>query len=274
MIKTGFDVSTLPLNVHANRDYKPDQVRHYKCWSNVNSSSSGQFSSKNFWKLVEVIREVCKDKIIFFVDTRQDTHFELNNKPCSLKRIVERDDNTGMTSEEVIAKETAVAAYFVDKMVTFTPKKPHGDPWEEMVVQGACVREFIESQQWEGRHTYVRFSLNEHGPLTDLQVDEFLSLLKRIDSGHAWLHTNSIVGGAAALLLIIMKDMLKTASTDSLETIVARYENVSDFFEPKAEDENCQAKIERAAFVKEFYTFAKAREVDQKWSGWKARTNP
>lgn len=264
-----FNTSQLPPMVHENRNYEPDQVRHLKIYPVINSSVSGQYGSRNFSKLIELINEAYKGAKIYFVDARQDTHFELNNRPVSLKRIVQNDDNTQFKGDEVVAKEKGVAAYFTNKMVTFVPKEEHGKPWEEMVTQSSIVRDFIENTQWEGRHTFYRFPLNEHGPLTDAQVDEFIELSSRIDAEGAWLHTNSIVGGASAILLILMKDILKNASVDTLEQIISRYEGAAKFLNnPKEDDENRQSKIQRTLFIHEFYTFAKTRTQNQRWCDW------
>lgn len=267
------NTSSLDLIVHQNKEYTYDQVRHFKSFPKVYSSASGQYASQNLPKLVQLIDEVYQGKMVYFVDTRQDTHFELNYIPVSLKRIVLNDDNTDMKSEDVIKKEKEIAEFFVNKEVKFVPKESHGAPREEKVIHGAIIKDYIENPKWNNRHVFTRFALNENGPLTDVQVDEFLALLDKIKLESAWLHTNSIVGGGAALLFIVMKHILQNASVETLDTIVSIKEFSKYFAVPKEDDENRLSKIERTDFIKEFYTFAKTRENHQKWSDWKAQRN-
>lgn len=266
-----FDVSQLDLKVHENRNYPADEVRYFEKYLKISCSVSGQYGSRNVPKLIELITSLYQGEKVYFVDTRHDTHFELNSRPASLKRILLNDDNTGLKGEEVIAKEKKVAEFFVDKIVTFIPKEPHGGPWDEKVTHCAIIKDYIEDPKWNNRHIFMRFALSEHGPMTDVQVDEFLLFLKKVDSEGAWLHTNSLVGGAAAILLIVLKSMLQNPK-DELKDIISKYEGASKFLDiPKDSDENRQAKIDRTAFIREFYEFAKTRNKDQSWSDWKAK---
>lgn len=261
-----FDVYSLELKVHANKEYPPDIVRHFKRFAHVKSSASGQYGSQNFPKLVKMISETYKKTTIYFVDVRQDTHFELNGRPASLKRIILNDDNSELNGEDVIGREKAVAQYFVGKNVKFVPRNAIELPQEqwdengasdEKVEQGACVKDFVELPLWNGRHKFQRFALKENGPLTDAQVDEFLSLIDQINREEAWLHTNSIAGDKAAILLIVMKDMLENVS-DSYEQILGKYEG------------ELNGSFEIPLFLQEFYKFAQFRSEEQlSWSEWK-----
>lgn len=68
-----FDVSNLELKLHANKEYAPDTVRHFKRFSLINSSASAQYGSQNFPKLVKLISETYQKNKIYFVDVHKDT---------------------------------------------------------------------------------------------------------------------------------------------------------------------------------------------------------
>lgn len=275
-----FDVSNLPPRVHANKEYQPDDVRHFQRYTHINASSSGQYGRQNLPRLVKLIGEVSKGAKIYFVNVRQDTNFVLNERLASLKRIAPNDDNSGMTGDEVEGIERAVAEHFVGQKVQFLTRKAFDLPseqwtekeaWDEQIERGSIVKDFIESREWNGQHFYKRFALDENGPLTDEQVDEYLVLLDEINSKNAWLHTNSIIGDKAAILLILMKDMLENASEDSFDTIIERIEGSAKFMEePKEDVEFRKEKIARGVFIKDFYAFAAERASSNlSWSDWK-----
>lgn len=265
-----FNAADVGYKVHENRNYEADQVRHLSFYKHINASTSGQYGNRNFATLIASISAIFQGKKIYFIDVRQDTHFDLNSKPVSLKRIIPNDDNTRMSSDEVIAKERAAAVQYVGHLVKFIPKEPHGAGFEEFVTQASVVKDFIEHEQFEGKHTFYRFALSENGPLTQAQVEEFLSLAQKTEG--AWVHTNSIVGDGSAILFIVLMDILRNASTDHLEAIVSRNQGAEELLKFKEDDVSFQDKTARAAFIQEFYRFAKDRAGTQlSWTYWKAR---
>lgn len=266
-------------NVHANRDYKTDEVRHYKQYPEIKTTLSGQFGSGNFPELLKRINNVSDEtQKIYFLDTRHDTHFELNNKPVSYKF----DDNLHLSSVEIIEKEKMAAIFLKNKTVIFEPNARHGEAWNEFVESSAIVQDFIVKPDSKTKCLYVRLALDQHGPLTNEQMDTLLLLLSEIESENAWLHINSIVGGGPAVLIAIMKDILQNGLTQSLDTIVDKYDmkfisaaHNTDFLKQPTEDEkvdpNAPKKAERAVCLKEWYQFATTRQENQSWSDWKAQ---
>jgi hypothetical protein len=266
-------------SVHANRDYKIDEVRHYKQFPEIKTSLSGQFGSGNFPELLKRINNVSGEiKEIYFVDTRHDTHFELNGKPVSYKF----DNNLHMSNDQIIEKERTAAVFLKNQIVIFTPNAQHGEAWEEFVENSSIVQDFITSPQTDVRRLYFRLALDANGPLTDGQVDTFLSLLSEVKDQDAWLHINSIVGGGPAVLLVMMEDILQNWVEQSLETIAEKYDmrfisaaHNTDFLKQPVEgekiDPNAGKKAERAVFLVEFYNFATTRLPQQSWSEWKGQ---
>lgn len=264
--------------VHANR-YKTEEVRHYMQYPEIKTSLSGQFGSGNFPELLKRISNVSYGaQKIYFVDTRHDTHFELNNKPVSYKF----DDNLHLSSVEIIEKERMAAIFLKNKTVTFVPNERHGPSKDEFVESSGIVQEFIVKPDSETKCLYVRLALDQHGPLTNEQMDTLLSLLSEIESENAWLHINSIVGGGPAALIAIMKDILQNGLTQTLDTIADKYDmkfisaaHNTDFLKQPSENEkvdpNAPKKAERAVCLKEWYEFATTRKENQSWSEWKAQ---
>lgn len=304
------------IEIHVNRLYPVDAIRHWNLYEVFNASTSGQYDSGNFPSLVkEIESQITKveqsqktpfTKIVF-INTRQDTHFELNRIPVSLKRIDKQDDLNGKKGEEVIKHEREVAARYLGKKVEFLtkdeleekqgteekietkegakkapektcePKKEKLQRFiekQQTIENFAHIKDFVEDPLWKNRHVFVRFAMSEHGPLTDIQVEEFMDLLKVMKAQNAWLHANSIAGGGPATLLVVMKAIYENASRASLEDIINSNDKAKNLMEkPKADDKNGEAKIKRNEFIRAFYTFAKTSEPNQKWSEWKANTN-
>lgn len=266
-------------NVHANRDYKFDEVRHYKQFPEIKTSLSGQFGSANFPELLKRIKNVSGEiQKIYFVDTRRDTHFELNGKPVSYKY----DNNPHLSPQEIIEREKMAAVFLKGKSVTFTPNVMHGAAWDEFVINSLAAQDFIVSSQTDVKRLYYRLALDEYGPLTAEQVETFMSLLSEIKKGNNWLHINSIVGGGPAVLLAMMEDILENGSKQPLETIAEKYDmkfissaHNTDFLKQpqvtqEKEDPNAEKKAERAKFLVEFYKFATTRQPNQTWTAWKS----
>lgn len=265
---------SFPTSVHANRIYQNDQVRHLKIFPHLRISSSGQFASGNFPELLKRIGEIYQGKI-YFLDTRHDPHFELNHIPVSFKY----DSVLNLSQDQIITKEKTAAAFYLNKVVTLQPNAMHGEPWEEMITHAAIVEDFIKNQQAENKRVYLRSALDQNGPLSDDQVETFLSFMNKLKSENAWLHVNSIVGGGPALLLVVMAEILQKATENSLETIVERYDTKfispahnSDFLnQPQAQDLEAQKKIALADFLKQFYQYIKTRDEKQGWKDWKSQ---
>lgn len=260
------------LQVHSNRNYPSDQVRHFYPFPGLKSSASGQYGENNFKTLLDTIQKTATDKFngIIFVDTRLDSHFEINGKCASLKLPEGQDliENSQLTSQQIVEKEQALSkTYLIGSKVLFVPKKDERaeQDVEEEIQKFRVVKDYVE----EANYRYYRFALDEHGPMTNSQVDEFLSLVKEKQEKDVWLHVNSIVGGASAALIIVMMDVLANPQ-DTLENIIDRCHPAKSFLtEPKENDINRAKKLERAAFLKEFHQFAQERVENQSWSDWK-----
>lgn len=262
-----FTTTELLPTVHANKSYGPDKLRHFNAYPSQKFSVSGQFESINFQTLVKKIQEFHAEKPIYFVDTRQDTHFELNDRAVR----IESDDNRQMNSDQIMEREEKHINELLGKEVLFTGH--HIQDTVEKITSISTVKQFVENPKYGSHNTYLRFAVDTHGPLTDCQVDQYLELLEKTKLEDIWIHTNSIVGGAGAMLLAVMKDILENAASESLPEIIGRYGGSGNFLkEPKADDENAPQKKLRSAFLENFHTYAKTiSEHHLKWSDWKTR---
>ncbi|MBA3284463.1 MAG: hypothetical protein H0U27_05310 [Nitrosopumilus sp.] len=259
------NVTDFPNSVHANRDYPENDVRHLKIYPNINSSVSGQFGRKNFSELIKRIKEVFQGKIIYFLDTRHDTHFELNNKSVSFKY----DNNIHLSPDQIIEREKSAAAFYLNQSIEFKQNIKHGEPWKEFVSQGEIMRDFIEQNTNENIFIYQRMALDDQGPMSDQQVENFHALLLKAQKEGSWLHINSIVGGSPAKVLAMMEDILKNASNETLQSIATKYGE--KYISPDSEV-NVEKNAARAVFLKEYYEFAKTKDQHmQSWTQWKSQ---
>ncbi|MBA2369624.1 MAG: hypothetical protein H0V82_11455 [Candidatus Protochlamydia sp.] len=253
-------------SVHMNKNYSANEVRHLNIYPSMQSSVSGQYESTNFQELVKRIKEV-HEGVIYFIDTRKDTHFVLNNSVVCLKA----DDNSQLTAGQIIQKEAQLVNNLLGKMLTF--KSNRLEDRQEEVTSSSTIQQFVEDKKYWGMHLYLRFALERFGPPNDSEVDAYLLLLEKIKNENAWLHANSVVGGDAAMLLIVMEDLLANAAHQPLNEILVKHGRSGDFLKtPKEDDENASKKIDRAAFLEKFHMFAKNRsEHSLSWSEWKTR---
>lgn len=288
------------LSVHANRVYPVDKLRHFHIYSPLKASTSGQFAEAHKPLLLETIRKNAGNEWICFLDTRNVVHFELNGKPVALKTEGDQEEAKEFTADQFIAREgTLRGTYQVGTKVLFVPKQDERleQPWEETVSHFATVQQYLHDQ--DAKLTYKRIPLDEYAPPSDDQVEDYMGLLNAVHMTNSWVHINSVEGGRCAALLVIMKDILSTASDDSLETIVGRCQTGKDFLRTKKSEINpapcaptkeqealeinpqpcaptkAQEKIEakkdaRSQFLRQFYRFAKTREADQTWTEWKS----
>jgi hypothetical protein len=300
-------VSSLPpspaYQVHVDKKYV-DAVRHLRIFSKVNSSTSGQFDSQNLDLLVQKIREVFKDNIIYFIDTRDDRHFELNNLAVSKPFLIREGDSIGdddrtLASEQLeneeeewvekllkqyvrfegrhIQVKTSFIASLVEWVIDLCRCEHRTKSHDAVVTSSATVWQFIEDEKYQNQHVYLRLAVDGKGPLEDEQVDTYLSLLDQNQS--AWFHFNAKIGGVteAPMFLVIIKDILENAPTQSFNEILEPYTQMgknqsgaSYKNPPKGHSEKDLQLQKRAHFLRNFYTYAKTREDHGlNWSDWK-----
>jgi hypothetical protein len=242
--------------VYVNKSYGENEVRHLRKFADC--SVSGQYEIHNFKELLNQLN--VKEKI-YFVDTRQDTHFVLNGRAC----VIKTDDNSQKSSEDIEKRESDLVKTLLNTTVVF--EGLHTLPTKEQVVSSSTIRQFVENPLYN--NSYVRFALDEHGPLTDAEVDYFQDFLSKIKSENAWMHTNSIVGGAAAILLAVMKRIRESAESKTLDEILAEDPKFGDMKkEPKVDDVNAGKKRERLAFLQLYHAYAQSHQ-GLSFSAWK-----
>lgn len=264
------------MTVQENKYYKPNEVRHWHGSNSLKASVSGQFSKENFPTLCEKIistweKQIPYDQIVF-IDTRQDTHFELNDRVVA----IESDNNAGSDAKEIMDREKTLCEQLVGKTVNwvkkerilegFDTKKVKKETLE--IVKTACTTfQFVEN----AGSNYILFPIEEHGPLTDAQLEEFLTLINT----PKWLHFNSKVGVSAGILLIVIKDIHENATKDALHAILGRHDKKGHLSkDPKPDDENGVKKLARRNFIHQFYNYCRTKEQHHlSWPDWKEKTN-
>lgn len=264
-------VSTSQYTVNENKYYGSDNIRHWHGSKPLQASVSGQYTNENFPTLCEKIKttwgnQISNDQIVF-IDTRQETHFELNGRAVAL----ESDKNSEKDENEISKREETLCQELVGKTVNWIKKEQQNlfvkktkVESQELVTTACTTRQFVE----KAGSTYIRFPIEEHGPLTDDQLEKFLN---RIGTAKQWFHFNSKVGVSAGIQLLIIKDIYENATKDSLQAILNRNDKKSHFSkEPKSEDENKDKKLARHKFIHQFYTYCQTKEQHQlKWPDWK-----
>lgn len=253
------------LHAYVNKDYPSTEIRHFKNFPELKASSSGQYGSKHFPTLLEKIK-THQESPVFFIDTRDQTHLEINNEIVTIKI----DDNLKRTSNEIVERETNLASTLEKTRIVF--ERDANDKKYEIEDDVRCtctVPAFIHQNNFENKYHYIRFAMDEYAPLTDVQVQEFLQLQQEIGK-NSWIHTNSLIGGDSnsSMFFILLKDILENAASISLEEITNKYGRLTA--EPIETDKNREKKLERNAFIKDFYAFSKKnQESPLSWNEWK-----
>jgi protein-tyrosine phosphatase len=237
----------------------------------LRASGSGEFTPDGLKLLLARTRGP-----ITVFDLRQETHIFINGLPVSW--FATRDwANVGRSQSEIEAHEASrVQSLKPGSEIVIRPgeqvkkgKTDSGTPQSVTVERASTEREVVGA----AGANYVRVTVTDHARPLDDAVDRFV-LAVRVLPQNGWAHFHCEAGRGRTTTFMVLYDMLRNATRVSLEEIVRRQKILGydyDVLQP-AEAGNWKAPYtaDRAAFVREFYDYARANPNGrpQLWSEW------
>ncbi|WP_413557927.1 fused DSP-PTPase phosphatase/NAD kinase-like protein [Bdellovibrio sp. HCB209] len=245
-----------PVELVFDTKYDGRKPVNYRKNDKLKMSGSASYSPA---ALKEIARGLKKKKMQLYVfDLRQESHGFINDKPVTWQ--AERDwANADLGHEDVIHRERRLLG---DLKVG---EKINGTDIKSIETEESLVR--------SSGHQYVRLTVTDHVRPTDSMVDRFIEAVQELPENN-WVHFHCRAGKGRTTTFMVMYDMLHNAKTDSFEAIIERNTKLSDDYDvmtiPAETDWKYPYQKERAAFIQEFYNYAKAHPMgkDKFWSQW------
>lgn len=244
-------------------------TQNYESLEKLNASASGQFSENSFLFLAKTLPA----KNIIVIDLRREFHGFVNGcalswKLCDPKEGSSYEYNFDLSSEEIEKTEKELLSkelshdkstfYFTDTGVTLLD-----------VDRVATERELVENLG----HKYFRFpTLDHHYPL-DLEVDQFVDLIKSLPD--VWVHFHCAGGEGRTTVFMCMLDMMRNSHL-SPEAIMRRQEALggANLYDPVSYYAKKPTKIiaeqQRYQFLCHFHKYCVENpNFERSWSEWK-----
>ncbi|WP_413582143.1 fused DSP-PTPase phosphatase/NAD kinase-like protein [Bdellovibrio sp. HCB288] len=248
-----------PVEMVFDSKYDGRKPVNYRKNDKLKMSGSASYSPA---ALKDIARPAKKLKAQLYVfDLRQESHGFINDKPVTWQ--AERDwANAELGHEDVIHRERRLLG---DLKVG---EKIAGTEIKSIETEESLVR--------SSGHHYVRLTVTDHVRPTDNEVDRFIEAVRDLPESN-WVHFHCRAGKGRTTTFMVMYDMLMNAQTDSFDAIIERNTKLSDDYDvmtiPAETDWKYIYQKERAAFVQEFYNYAKANPKGeaQYWSNWGKR---
>ncbi|MCL9685557.1 hypothetical protein [Legionella maioricensis] len=217
---------------------------------------------------------------IYILDLRQETHLYINGLPISL--FYKRDEiNWGKTPEAISETESAWIKYFLKSGVVKINKlgKPQAGfkvPIQPVIIP---IKEVYTEQETAKKAgvAYIRIDVPDYHPPAPYQVDQFLTILKKIPP-NAWLHVHCAAGNGRTTMFMVMRDILANAKYVRLEDIITRQAGLGgiDLFgvSPSLASQPWKKEYHQARkdYIRLFYTFVHSgASENQAFTSWIAK---
>nr|BFD58889.1 hypothetical protein CKG001_09960 [Bdellovibrio sp. CKG001]BFD62314.1 hypothetical protein BdHM001_09950 [Bdellovibrio sp. HM001]BFD67762.1 hypothetical protein HAGR004_27840 [Bdellovibrio sp. HAGR004] len=247
---------TTPVQLVFDHNREGAQPVNYRKSDALRMSGSATFSPK---AMKTVAKPVKKNKAALYVfDLRQESHGLINDIPVTW--YAERDwANADLNHDEAVRRERRLL----------------GDLHVGDKIGGTVIKslETEESMVRTSGHQYVRLTVTDHVRPVDSEVDRFIEKVRALPPD-AWVHFHCRAGKGRTTTFMILFDMLKNAKDTSFDEIIKRNTELSNDYDVLAVAEPGDWKHvyqkERAAFVQEFYNYAKAHPNGEGalWGEW------
>lgn len=251
--------ATEPVELVIDKKYIGRKPLHYRANPVLRMSGSASYQPQALKEIAKPVKK--KKELLYIFDLRQESHGYINDEPVTWQ--ADRDwANANLTHEEVIRRERRLLG---DLKVG---DKINGKEIKSIETEESSVR--------SAGHKYVRLTVTDHVRPTDNEVDRFLEVVRNLPP-EAWVHFHCRAGKGRTTTFMILYDILKNASQDSLETINERNMKLSDDYDALAipadtKDWKYQYQKERAEFIENFYLYAKSNpHLEKLWTEWSKR---
>jgi Inositol hexakisphosphate len=239
--------------------------------ADLHASGSGEFTADGLKLLLARTRGP-----VAIFDLRQETHIFVNGLPVSW--YATRDwANVGLSQNAIEADEASrVRALKRGSEIVVRPGQPvkkgsagSATPQRVTVESASTERDIVGA----AGASCVRLTVTDHARPLDDEVDRFVLAVRALPE-NAWAHFHCEAGLGRTTTFMVLYDMLRNANRVSLEDIVRRQKMLSRGYDvlQRAEPGNWKAPYmaDRAAFVREFYDYARANPNGQPklWSEW------
>ena len=238
--------------------------------SDLRASGSGEFTADNLKLLLARARGT-----VTIFDLRQETHIFVNGLPVSW--YASRDwANVGQSREAIERDEAArVQSLKPGSEIAIRPGEPvkknanYPGPQNAIVRRASTERDIARAASTN----YVRIPVTDHARPLDDEVDRFVLAVRALPE-NAWAHFHCEAGRGRTTTFMVLYDMLRNANRVSLEDIVRRQKALGYGYDVLAasapRDWKAPYTADRAAFVREFYKYARANTSGRPnlWSDW------
>jgi hypothetical protein len=239
----------------------------------IHASGSAAFSAKQ----LQAIREKLKDKKITVVDLRQESHVYINGDPVSWYGVANAA-NRGKSEAEVQADEKAKIAAIAedDKLSIADILGKSGGVITNYSTAEVDVHELQSEEEMVKAlgMDYKRFAVRDHARPSDVQIDEYIKLIRDLPEGQ-WLHVHCRGGKGRTTTFLAIYDMMKNAKTVSAGDIIAWQYAIggSDLLKISKGSYKQEDGDERADFLFKFHQYAKENGdgFASPWSVWKGK---
>jgi predicted protein tyrosine phosphatase len=234
-------------------------------------AGGAQFSKMAFQRILTKLRQ----KHIMIIDLRQEPHGFMNSNAVSWYGP-QNAMNAHKTDAEIEEEQTKLLEELSHQDIADVfniVKKSKGYISKAKAKQYAIHQVMNEGQFAEGaKQQYNRLYVQDYHAPDDQQIDRFMTIVKELPQGK-WIYFHCRAGIGRTTTFMTMYDMIRNAKNVSFEDILARQHAIGgkDLTLPATVAHKKTSAVERLAFLKKFYEYAKTNEDEfaTNWIDWK-----